>query len=386
VRTAIPSFLISSYVDGQSSRQEQIFHAPLSGMTMVERDLSRQFTELVADLFRTNAMDVEIEPQEPGQPDLIIRSSSGISAVVEVKLYRSWAAPIGPVQQAAAIIEIVRQNLSATKAILVVGNRLTEAAQAILKERNPALITYNLNTLTFLAADHPVLRTRLAEIVRQALAFSEPSEILSGMSAVDINADLAQRSDDLPPPSPPPTPEQPRKGRNLCQELRSIERGRANAKRFEEKMTEAVQYIFDDDLTAWQRQKATDTNVSFYDLVARVASGHDFWSTIVAHFSSRYIIFEFKNYGTKIKQGQIYTTEKYLFRPALRSTAFIISKKGADENALAAARGALREHGKLIVNLTVDDVCDMLGRKDKGDDPNALLVDKVDEMLMKLER
>jgi hypothetical protein len=107
---------------------------------------------------------------------------------------------------------------------------------------------------------------------------------------------------------------------------------------------------------------------------------------IVNHFDSRYIIFEFKNYSSQIKQGQIYTTEKYLFRAALRSTAIIISKKGADKNALAAARGALRENGKLIVNLTVDEICDMLDLKDKGDDPNAVLVDKVDEMLMKLER
>ena len=62
------------------------------------------------------------------------------------------------------------------------------------------------------------------------------------------------------------------------------------------------------------------------------------------------------------------------------------SRKGADKNALAAARGALRESGKLIVNLDVNDLCDMLHLKDKGDDHNTILVDRVDDMLMKLER
>ena len=180
--------------------------------------------------------------------------------------------------------------------------------------------------------------------------------------------------------------EEEKKGSDLCKDIQAIQKGRTHAKKFEEKVIEALRYIFDKDLTAWSPQKSSDTKLSFYDLVARVASEHDFWNTIVTQFRSRYIIFEFKNYGAKIKQGQIYTTEKYLFRTALRSTAIIISRTGADKNALAAARGALRESGKLIINLSVEDLCMMLHRKDSGDDPNALLLDRVDEMLMRLER
>jgi hypothetical protein len=99
------------------------------------------------------------------------------------------------------------------------------------------------------------------------------------------------------------------------------------------------------------------------------------------------VVFEFKNYGGKIKQGQIHTTEKYLYRTALRSTAIIISRKGADENALAVCRGALREQGKLIINLTTDDVCKMLHLRDEpGGDCNSVLTEYVDRMLMRLER
>ena len=36
----------------------------------------------------------------------------------------------------------------------------------------------------------------------------------------------------------------------------------------------------------------------------------------------------------------------------MRGTAFIVSRKGANENALKAARGALRESGKLIICLS----------------------------------
>ena len=51
-----------------------------------------------------------------------------------------------------------------------------------------------------------------------------------------------------------------------------------------------------------------------------------------------------------------------------------------------ATRGAARESGKLIIHLNIDDICKMLDLKDSGDDPNAVIFDIVDEMLMKLVR
>ena len=53
---------------------------------------------------------------------------------------------------------------------------------------------------------------------------------------------------------------------------------------------------------------------------------------------------------------------------------------------MAAARGALRENGKLIINLDIEDMCAMLHLKDQGDDHIAILVERVDDMLMMLER
>ena len=171
---------------------------------MVERDLSNQFTELVRDIFRAHEFEVQDAQQlQDGRPDLIIRSQTGIVAVVEVKLYRSWIAPIGPVQQAAAIIEIVRQNLTTSKAILVVGNRITAASRAILKGQNPNLITYDMDTLTFLTADRPELGARLAEIFRQAFTFSEQPEPPSEISPVQIGDDLARPAVEEPPPRRP---------------------------------------------------------------------------------------------------------------------------------------------------------------------------------------
>ena len=241
----------------------------------------------------------------------------------------------------------LRRAFQANRAIIVIGSRATRLAREALTSAFPDLTIYDIDTLAFLVTKHPALTSTFEDITREALPFSEvvqPQPV-----KIDIEADISKPSS---APDTPPAMTEETKGSRLCQEIHAIATGRACARKFEEKVTEALRYIFDKDLTAWSSQKASDTKISFYDLVARVASEHDFWNAIVSQFHSRYIVFEFKNYRAKIKQGQIYTTEKYLFGNALRSMAIIISKNGADKNALAAARGALRESGKLMVNST----------------------------------
>ncbi len=109
-------------------------------------------------------------------------------------------------------------------------------------------------------------------------------------------------------------------------------------------------------------------------------------------FRSRYVVFEFKLYSGQITQGEILTTEKYLYRTALRSVAIIISPRGFAKNAAETARGALREHGKLIVGITVEQVCNMLMRRDgtmpdeTGEDVDLELLVELDRMLMRIER
>jgi hypothetical protein len=70
----------------------------------------------------------------------------------------------------------------------------------------------------------------------------------------------------------------------------------------------------------------------------------------------------------------------------MRGTAFIVSRKGANENALKAARGALRESGKLIICLSLDDIFDMLALRDRGDEVYSPVSRILDGMLTKIER
>jgi hypothetical protein len=347
--------------------------------------LENRFDELVFELFRAEGFHAESKPIRPAgldwSPHLLIRSRTGATAIGGTNIYRSLTVPAYALRSSAVQAEHMRRAWPADRGMLVIGNKVESRVRNEVKSLFPDLLIYDIDNLAFLVAKHPMLSSTFDDITREALPFSE----FAAPQPLEANIEL---DISRPPTSPAALPAiaKETKGSDLCKEICAIPMGRADARKFEEKVIEALRYIFDKDLTAWSPQKPSDTKLSFYDLVARVASEHDFWNAIVSQFRSRYIVFEFKNYGTKIKQTQIYTTEKYLFVTALRSMAIIISRNGADKNALAAARGALRDSGKLMVNLDIQDVCDMLHRKEKGDDHNSILVERVDDMLMKLER
>lgn len=79
-------------------------------------------------------------------------------------------------------------------------------------------------------------------------------------------------------------------------------------------------------------------------------------------------------------------TEKYLYDKALRKVAIIISKKGIAENALKAIKGCLREQGKVILPLSDNDILTMLNMYYKEINPTDYLSEKLDKLLIELEK
>ena len=65
----------------------------------------------------------------------------------------------------------------------------------------------------------------------------------------------------------------------------------------------------------------------------------------------------------------------------------IISRKGASESALAAARGSLRENGKLILCLSDKDIKDLIDIKEKDQQSTgSFLETMLDDILIHLEK
>lgn len=176
---------------------------------------------------------------------------------------------------------------------------------------------------------------------------------------------------------------------DLSQKLLAVEPGNEHFVEYENVCTEILKYIFGNYLTLWENQITTNSGLYRIDLCCKIKYGelHEFFDTIRRFFNTKYIIFEFKNYKNPITQKEIYTTEKYLYEKALRRVAIIISREGADENALVAAKGCLRENGKLIICLSNEDMLKMIELKKTKEKPTAeYLSDRLDDMLIHLEK
>lgn len=76
--------------------------------------------------------------------------------------------------------------------------------------------------------------------------------------------------------------------------------------------------------------------------------------------------------------------EKYLFNAALRNVAIIISRKGFSPSVKFAAEGYLKEHEKLILNITDDDLVKML--KLKSDKAADHILGKLEDFLMGISK
>ncbi|MCA0341454.1 MAG: hypothetical protein LCH99_17225 [Proteobacteria bacterium] len=149
---------------------------------------------------------------------------------------------------------------------------------------------------------------------------------------------------------------------------------------------ECFQYLFGTDLTNWQRQDHVGGKDKRFDALAKVSGDDVFSRSLIEDFRTRYVLFEFKNYGVKLKPNVLHVTEKYLFPTAMRSTAIILSPLGFHPDSREAARGAMRDAGKLILDVTSDDLATMLRAKDEGNAAGARFEPLLDAFLLDLGR
>ena len=158
---------------------------------------------------------------------------------------------------------------------------------------------------------------------------------------------------------------------------------------YESVCVDILKYVLGQYLTLWRVQEKSNDGLYRFDLCCKIKNdvNHDFFDTIRNYFNTKYIVFEFKNYSKKITQKEIYTTEKYLYEKALRKVAVIISRNGADDHALQAARGCLRETGKLILCLSDNSLMQMIDIKENGEQiPADFLEEMLDNILLHLEK
>ena len=334
------------------------------------------FEQLCHKILAANGITDESDTlayRNPSPPDFIGRDEkTGSLVVAETRLYLSTKIRLDLLYDANQRLLQHKEQYPGAKLLLITSVPLNETE----KSRVLGAGVNEVWDLPVLAAKAAVNDSLLAELENtlQRLGVGDKGT-LGSSPEVDIET---QR----------PRARQATRGEDICKELEAMGGGEEpkSWRQFEDRCKEAILFLFDDQFGYWAEQSITSDGLHRRDFVVRLRPKHDFWVSLAHDFRSRYVVFEFKNYSNPISQGQIYSTEKYLYTAALRSIAIIIARNGADENAFRAAEGALREAGKLILITSMDGLCQMLRARDRGEDPEALLYGLLDEALTGLGR
>lgn len=253
-----------------------------------------------------------------------------------------------------------------TTNILVIGNIIEDEIKTLISDQYKVVIWDIENILWFLE-DFPQLKSDFI-----ALLSFNVSAVVPKRTQPDIFSQYATNTTKV----------------DLQERLRIINPGKEEATKYEEVCVDIIKFIFSEHIQFYKEQKKSNAGLYRFDFCGKIKHGNisEFFETIQRFFNTKYIIFEFKNYKEEITQKEIYTTEKYLYEKALRKVAIIISRKGSDESAKKAARGSLRELGKLIVCLSDEDVNKLIDMKINKEDPADYLEALLDDMLMDLEK
>ncbi|WP_444936853.1 YraN family protein [Microbulbifer sp. JMSA004] len=337
-----------------------------------------ELEDLCKNILDANNWKVIDQNNELGKEiDIIAQEPTGQSKVAfEIKYTRNTTYPTSALKASAIRLVNDARLMNIEKAVLIVAADIKQEIQLIVEnEYNIQVI--NLDGLISLASIDLELLGRLSNLCEVDLSNRKLQSNINGI----LNPKKIDLSSEGSGPS-----QNEINGAELKEKLNSIQPGREDCYHYEDTMENILRYLFDGDLKGWQRQKRTTDDLHRYDLICRVVDKSTMWKFVSSNLDSRYILFEFKNHKDKICQSQVYSTEKYLFEKAKRKVCFLISRKGPSDNALVACQGAMREHGKLIINLDDKIIIDLIDSKISGNDPNETLFKEIDDFLMKLPR
>lgn len=347
------------------------------------------FTDCLSEIFeaygyvveKNKTVEKDNQKSSADMYDLYIQKA-GQKFIIEVKY--SSSGKIGKSILHDAAKKHLLSSIVSNEEIIVVSNTLTHDFDDFKLNAFPEKEIHFLNLidLFYLVQNNEPLKEHLISI----LEFSVENEIVLAENEDLVNMKLIKKLNIIPLQAKDTNAE------HYKTELRdwNIKKkcGKQYAKKYEQLCESVLKYLFNNELTSWSSQQKSNNNIYIFDMICRIKNNtnSEFWNMLENYFHSKYIIFEFKNYGKPITQKEIYTTEKYLYEKALRKAAIIVSCNGTDTNAALAVKGTLRENGKLILDITNDELVQMIEMKESGSYPSDFLLAKMDKLLMTLEK
>ncbi|MCH5315146.1 MAG: DEAD/DEAH box helicase family protein [Eubacterium sp.] len=328
-------------------------------------------------LEKTGFSDIEIDKiyntDFSIRPDITAKKDE-VTYIFETKQYRSHFGNIKLVENATKQInrykKISDKYKDNYKFGLILLCDLNDDFKQTLEEENEIFIL-DIKNLLSLCENDSFLISQLQKYVYYSLDNIEKAKLSIDFSdSIKITKEISDNSI----------------ATGLIDKIKNCKTGNNYSKQYENICYDVINYLFDNDFSQISKQYTTKDKMFRMDILCSIKGIKEFWYFLMHFYHTKFVVFESKNYSDKIEQNLIYVTEKYLFDSALRNVAFIISRKGFDNNAIKAAIGVLREHNKLIIDITDTDLINMINDKSEGKEPTDYLFNKVEMFLMGISK
>ena len=308
-------------------------------------------------------------------PDLIINSQAGV-ILVDIKTYRNRPVPTSDIDR--AIIQMLgfkqinQQWIDSREIIdccLVLFGQVSEDKKAS-SYKTHGITIWDISNILYFIQDNSQQLDELMRLMLFPVSSFSPTPPVGWGSTLSGKIVCREPTFSI--------------AEELEKRLNNCKAGKQQAIDYENICNDILSYLFDNEFTVMSRQHFTHDELFRMDLLCTLKGSSAFWDFLIKHYNSRFVVFEYKNHTPKLSQNFIYITEKYLFNAALRNVAIIISRNGFSKNADIAAKGCLKEHGKLIIELIDEDLVNMLRKKASGEEPSDYLLTKTESFLMSI--
>ena len=157
--------------------------------------------------------------------------------------------------------------------------------------------------------------------------------------------------------------------------------GREHFAQYESIGMEMWRYVFEGKLGEPKVQRQTSDGTQRRDVVFRNLRTSPFFERIFKRFDADFVIVDFKNHGAAIDSDEIEKVGLYS-NDALGRFVVAVCRKGSTQTAESAQLRWLR-NGIVVLVLKDENMLEMISRKERGEEPEDLLADALDELLIR---
>lgn len=336
----------------------------------------QQVDDFVEKMFQHLSIEYEKELQVKNKRiDFALRGTNNLDILVEVKEVKNNSKDtiISAVSQLKNYREIYpKEKLNKYSFIIIFGS-VDEQQKDYFKKDN--IIIIDISNIMYLIKNNHDLEEQLKNILTFSIIDFVPQKIDLEKYMNYVENSKKEESINIED--------------KYISEIKNIKKGKEGSREFEKIGEKILKYLFGDYIYDWKTQINCDNNLHRIDLLGKVKQQDGFWRMLYEIYKSRYIVFEFKNYNSKITQEQIETTNKYLSKNTLRTVAILISREEINKNAKSICKGILRDQGQLILTLNENDLITMLQNKKENQDkdiPSEYIERLFDDFLLGVEK